>query len=90
MDYLLSKGWAVENNRLLKNFVFDNHKEVILFFNTVSFLAEKYNHHPDIFITYKKCVITLYTHSQGKITEKDVELAVMIEKILDFSNSPLN
>ncbi len=39
------------------------------------------NHHPDILITYNKVTITLSTHSEGGITEKDLNLAQQIEEI---------
>ena len=45
-------------------------------------LAEKMNHHPDLFIhSYKKLKITLFTHSENKITDKDYDLAKKIDEI---------
>lgn len=82
MDLLISKNWKIENQKLVKDFSFNNFKEVMIFVNAVAYLAEKYNHHPDILITYRNCKITLYTHSEGKITDKDIHLATKIEELL--------
>ncbi|MEN3015765.1 MAG: 4a-hydroxytetrahydrobiopterin dehydratase [bacterium] len=79
---LYSRGWALEDQKLVKNFVFNNFKEVVLFFNAIAYLAEKYNHHPDLVIGYKKCQVTLFTHSEGKVTDKDIELALKIEELV--------
>jgi len=44
-------------------------------------LAERENHHPDILIEYCKVTITLSTHDVGGITEKDYNLAKLIDHI---------
>jgi 4a-hydroxytetrahydrobiopterin dehydratase len=53
---------------------------VVLFFNLIAFLAEKLNHHPDLEVSYKKIIVKLFTHSNNSITDKDIELANLIEK----------
>ncbi len=83
MEELISKGWKIEEGKLSKTFEFNNFKEVVMFFNAVAWEAEKMNHHPDTFITYKKCHINIFTHSEGKITNKDVELGRRIENIFE-------
>ena len=44
--------------------------------------AEKMNHHPDIFLhSWNKVKITISTHSEGGVTEKDFRLAEIIDKL---------
>ena len=43
--------------------------------------AEKVDHHPDILLTYSGIKITLFTHDQSGITEKDIDFARSLEKI---------
>jgi 4a-hydroxytetrahydrobiopterin dehydratase len=75
--------WNTENNKLTYEFVFANFVEAVKFVNQIVPLAEKANHHPDILIhSYKKVRIELFTHSEGKITDKDYQLAGEIEKLL--------
>ncbi|MCK7520130.1 MAG: 4a-hydroxytetrahydrobiopterin dehydratase [Ignavibacteriales bacterium] len=51
------------------------------FVNKVGAEAEKMDHHPDIFnvIAWNKVKITISTHSEGGVTEKDFQLAEKIE-----------
>ena len=74
--------WKKENNKLAKEFVFENFKEAIDFVNRIMPLAEAADHHPDILIhSYKKVKVMLFTHSEGKITKKDYSLAEKIDAI---------
>ena len=63
-----------------ETFEFKNFSQALNFVNTVGELAEKADHHPTITMhDYKKVTITLTTHSEGKVTEKDHNLAKQIE-----------
>ncbi len=76
------KDWKTENNYLEKEFVLSNFKEAVDFVNKIMPLAEEADHHPDIFIhSYKKVKVMLFTHSEGKITDKDYSLAEQIDAI---------
>ncbi len=76
--------WKKEENILSRTFIFENFVDAINFVNKIVPLAEKLNHHPDIEIfSYKNVKIKLTTHNEGnKITEKDIQLANEIDKIL--------
>ncbi len=74
--------WKTENNKLVKEFVFQDFKQAWVFMSRVAALAEQYNHHPDWYNSYNKIRIELTTHDQGKITDKDVQLARAIDGLL--------
>lgn len=75
-------NWKTENNKLIKEFDLGNFVKAVEFVNKIVPLAENADHHPDIFIhSYKKVRIELMTHSEGKITDKDYNLAKEIDKI---------
>ena len=71
-----SKGKEIEKLYTLRNFI-----DAIGFVNKIAILAEKADHHPDILIQYKKVKISLSTHSEGGITEKDINLAKEIDNL---------
>jgi 4a-hydroxytetrahydrobiopterin dehydratase len=74
--------WTIENNLLVKEFVLANFTEAVSFVNKILPLAEAANHHPDVLIhSYKKVKIILFSHSEGKITDKDYSLANKIDGI---------
>lgn len=73
--------WNEENNSVYKEFKFSDFKTALEFVNKVGELAEKHNHHPDIELGWGRVKLTLSTHSEGKVTQKDSQLATLIDKI---------
>lgn len=75
-------NWKNENNKWSREFVFSNFVEAMDFANKIVPIAEKADHHPDLFIhSYNKVRVELFTHSVGEITEKDYSLADEIDRI---------
>lgn len=75
-------SWQEENKKLTKTFEFKNFTEAFAFMTRVAFIAEKLGHHPEWSNVYNKVTIQLCTHDDGnKITEKDREMAIEIDKI---------
>ena len=74
-------GWRVENQKLIKEFSFSSYQHAVQFTNQLAALAEEMDHHPDILLTYRKVVVSLTTHSQGALSEKDFLFA---EKVSSF------
>jgi 4a-hydroxytetrahydrobiopterin dehydratase len=74
-------GWSLVGNAIYKKFTFKSFLPAIAFVNQIAEAAEQANHHPDITINYNQVGITLSTHSQSGVTEKDLHLAEAIDKI---------
>lgn len=74
------EGWVEEGNQIVKQFVFKNFVQSMGFVTKVGILAERVDHHPDILIEYSKVTITLSTHSEGGLTDKDFSLANKIQE----------
>jgi 4a-hydroxytetrahydrobiopterin dehydratase len=75
------KGWKIKNRKLHKEFKFKDFKETLKFVNKVGKAAEKQGHHPNIYFTWGRCIIDIYTHSIKGLSEKDFALASRINKI---------
>ncbi len=75
------KGWAYQGKDLQKKFTFPSFLPGIEFVNRIAQAAERAGHHPDIAINYNVVGISLSTHSQGGVTEKDFDLARQIDQI---------
>ena len=75
------KEWSLEEEMIVNEIEFNNFKEAICFVNDVAEIAEKYNHHPDILIKYNVVKVTLTTHSEKCLTEKDFDVAEEIDKL---------
>lgn len=72
-------GWTRSGDALVKNFKFASFRDAIVFVNRLATLADDANHHPDIDIRYDKVRVSLSTHDEGGITDKDTGMAEQIE-----------
>ena len=73
-------GWTLKDEAIGKQYTWPSFPDAIKFVNQVADLAEQADHHPDILINYRRVTLTLSTHSEGGITQKDFDLAAQIEK----------
>lgn len=73
--------WQIIGGKLHRELEFPDFISSINFVNKIANLAEARNHHPDILINYNKVTLELWTHTEGKISEKDYKLAEEIDKI---------
>ena len=73
-------GWSSNDETIGKQYTWPSFPDAIKFVNQVADLAEQADHHPDILINYRRVTLTLSTHSEGGITQKDFDLAAQIEK----------
>lgn len=74
-------GWSLEGDQITKEFSLGDFRQAIAFVVRAAFEAESANHHPDIDIRYSKVTVGLTTHSEGGITEKDVEVARAVQAL---------
>lgn len=76
-------GWSFnkDKNSIEKEFIFKSYLKTISFVNAVAWLANKENHHPDLEVSFGKCIVRLTTHDEGKVGEKDYALALKINDL---------
>lgn len=79
-----SSDWQETDNKLVKNFTFDDFNEALDFINKVGEISESLNHHPEIINTYNKVTLKLQTHNQNQITDLDYELAKKIDNLFNI------
>ncbi len=72
-------GSNTDGNEIEKMYQFSNYVEAIAFVQRVADLAEEARHHPDITINYNKVTLSLSTHDEGGVTDKDFEAARSFE-----------
>jgi len=76
------KDWILKDNAIEKKFQFKNFPEALGFIVQLGVLAEKMNHHPELYNVYNKITIRLSTHDSNGVTKKDIDLAKSIEEII--------
>ena len=74
-------GWSDVAGRdaIAKKFVFKDFNQAFGFMTRAALVAEKMDHHPEWCNVYGKVEITLTTHDCGGVSQRDVDLALLIE-----------
>jgi 4a-hydroxytetrahydrobiopterin dehydratase len=74
-------GWSESGGRLTKTYAFANFHETIGFVNALAWMANREDHHPDLTVSYNRCVVAWSTHDAGGITQNDVFCAAKTESL---------
>jgi len=75
--------WKQDGDAIVRDLEFDDFKAAMAAVNRVADLAEATNHHPDILVHgYNRVRLKLTTHSEGRVTDADHEMANRIDTIL--------
>ena len=68
-------------DRLTKEYKFKDFVEAMGFVNEVAKIAEAQDHHPDILVKYNQVALTYWTHTENRVTEKDMRLATDVDNL---------
>jgi 4a-hydroxytetrahydrobiopterin dehydratase len=83
----LPDGWKKSNKLIKREFKFKDFITAIVFVNVVAGISNQMNHHPKITIDFNLVLIETSTHDEGKVTNKDLDLAEAINSVyLDRKN----
>jgi 4a-hydroxytetrahydrobiopterin dehydratase len=74
--------WKVINGKLNRTFEFKDFVDAFAFMTKVAIVAEKMDHHPELFNVYNRVAIDLATHDIGGIGVLDIELAKKIDALI--------
>jgi 4a-hydroxytetrahydrobiopterin dehydratase len=76
-------GWSEIEDRdaIRKSYHFGDFSEAWGFLARVALLAEKMDHHPEIFNVYNRVEIALSTHDVDGLSERDIRLAQAIDEV---------
>lgn len=75
------QGWSLAGKEIVREFNFADFVEALRFVNAVGERAEAAGHHPDIDIRYNKVKLALTSHDSGGLTERDFNLAKVVDAI---------
>lgn len=76
------EGWEYQEGALHTIFEFEDFKEAFSAMTRIAFEAEKMQHHPEWSNVYNSLEIYLSTHDADGVTEKDFELAKIIDDLI--------
>lgn len=80
------QGWHLRDSEagrpaIEKTYVFADYNAAIGFIMRVALVAERCNHHPDIYNHYKRVTIIWSSHSAGGVTHLDIDLAERTDRL---------
>lgn len=76
-----TKGWQLDGSALKKEWKFENFAEALKFINKVGAIAEKQDHHPEIYNVYNRVTLRYFTHDLGGLTRRDFKAVSEIDKL---------
>ena len=74
--------WEMKDDKLHREFKFDDFVAAFSFMTGVAILAEKMDHHPEWSNVYNRVTIDLCTHDADGITDLDFTLARAVDGML--------
>jgi 4a-hydroxytetrahydrobiopterin dehydratase len=75
-------GWSLQDGAIEKTFGFDDYHHTMAFVNAVAWIAHAEDHHPDLAVSYNRCVVRFNTHSVGGISVNDFICAAKVDALL--------
>ena len=78
----LSQDWqVVDGHHIERSYKFKDFRQGLDFVNKVGELAEQQGHHPDIYLSWGKVKITLFTHKIDGLHQSDFIMAAKIDQL---------
>jgi 4a-hydroxytetrahydrobiopterin dehydratase len=79
----LNNDWKViDEHHLEKSYKFKNFKQALDYTNRVGAVAEEEGHHPDIYLSWGKVKLQVWTHKIDGLTESDFFFAAKADRAL--------
>jgi 4a-hydroxytetrahydrobiopterin dehydratase len=76
-------GWSAErDHHITKTIKFPDFVQALATVNGIGEIAEEQGHHPDLYLTWGKVRVEIWTHKIDGLTESDFILAAKIDKAL--------
>lgn len=76
--------WCHEDGFIVRTYRTASWKGAMMVANTVGHLCEAAWHHPDMEVSFGKVTVKLQTHDASGITLRDLELALQIERVVQW------
>ena len=68
-----------------RTFTFQNYYETIAFVNAAAWISHQEDHHPDLEVSYNRCVVRYTTHAIKGLSENDFICAAKLNKLIALS-----
>ena len=74
-------GWSQEGEAIVRTYEFADFRAALDFMNRAAGPIEEMDHHPEWTNVYNRVDIRLISHDVGGVTDRDVQLANILERV---------
>jgi 4a-hydroxytetrahydrobiopterin dehydratase len=75
-------GWVLAAGAIEKRYDFADFHRTMAFVNALAWIAHAEDHHPELAVSYGRCVVRFNTHSVGGISVNDFICAAQVDALL--------
>jgi 4a-hydroxytetrahydrobiopterin dehydratase len=77
-------GWHLNNGSIEKTFSFKNYHETISFVNALAWISHTEGHHPELAVSFGRCVVRFNSPSLGGVSINDFICAAKADALIAF------
>lgn len=74
-------GWVQHDQIISRTFEFKNYYQTMAFVNAVAWLSHREDHHPDMKVSYNRCLVEYTTHAIHGLSENDFICAAKVNAL---------
>lgn len=79
-------GWTLQGEgdtlAIAKTYTFANYYQTMAFVNAIAFAAHVSDHHPELSVSFNRCVVQFNTHDVAGISTTDIDCAAAVDRLL--------
>ncbi len=77
--------WTIEDGKVARTFCFHDYHQTLAFVNAIAEVIHREDHHPELVVSYNRCIVRYDTHSvnggKGGLSENDFICAANIDAV---------
>ena len=77
-------GWHLASGAIEKTFIFQNFHETISFVNALAWICHTEGHHPELAVSFGRCVVRFASPSLGGVSINDFICAAKVDALIAF------
>lgn len=77
-------AWEIsaDNKKITRSFSFKGFGKTMAFVNAVAWIAHQEAHHPDMEVSFNRCIVHYTTHAVNGLTDNDFICAAKVDALL--------
>jgi 4a-hydroxytetrahydrobiopterin dehydratase len=76
-------GWLQKDGAIERKYTLENYRDNIAFVNALAWMFESEDHHPEMLLNYRDCIVRLNTHSVNGISLNDFICAAKADALFE-------